>query len=189
LSSARPDPGVDVEVRPARPGEHERVGELTVRAYVADAILPEGAAYLRELARAGHRAEHTDLLVAVDPGTGHVLGTVSFVLAGSAYAELARAGEAEFRMLAVDPAARGRGVAAVLVRACLDRARAAGASRVVICSSTRMHAAHRLYERLGFTRLPALDWSPSEGVQLLGYTHDLRPAPPSPPHPAPTRKP
>jgi hypothetical protein len=41
-----------------------------------------------------------------------------------------------------------------------------------------MHAAHRLYERLGFTRLPALDWSPSEGVQLLGYTHDLRPSPP-----------
>ena len=80
-------------------------------------------------------------------------------------------------MLAVDPAARGRGVATLLVRACLERARAAGASRVVICTSTTMLVAHRLYQRLGFTRLPDRDWSPSEGVQLLAYVHDLHPLP------------
>ncbi len=103
-----------------------------------------------------------------------MLGTVSFVRAGSLYADLARGDEAEFRMLAVDPAARGRGVATLLVRACLDRARSAGASRVVICSSSRMRTAHRLYDRLGFSRLPERDWSPSEGVHLLAYVHDLR---------------
>ena len=175
MSSARPDPSPAVEVRPARPDELERVGELTAQAYVVDELLPAGSDYLLELRRAAHRADHTELLVAVDPVAGTVLGTVSFVRAGSLYADLARGDEAEFRMLAVDPAARGRGVATLLVRACLDRARSAGASRVVICSSSRMRTAHRLYDRLGFSRLPERDWSPSEGVHLLAYVHDLQP--------------
>jgi ribosomal protein S18 acetylase RimI-like enzyme len=174
VSSALPDPSPAVEVRRARPDELERVGELTARAYVVDELLPAGSDYLLELRRAAHRADHTELLVAVDPVAGTVLGTVSFVRAGSLYADLARGDEAEFRMLAVDPAARGRGVATLLVRACLDRARAAGASRVVICSSSRMRTAHRLYDRLGFSRLPERDWSPSEGVDLLAYVHDLQ---------------
>ena len=37
-----------------------------------------------------------------------------------------------------------------------------------------MRTAHRLYDRLGFSRLPECDWSPSEGVHLLAYVHDLR---------------
>jgi hypothetical protein len=36
-----------------------------------------------------------------------------------------------------------------------------------------MAAAHRLYERLGFTRLPERDWSPLLGVDLLVYARDL----------------
>jgi hypothetical protein len=37
-----------------------------------------------------------------------------------------------------------------------------------------MTAAHRLYERLGFTRLPGRDWSPVPGVDLLVYGLDLQ---------------
>jgi ribosomal protein S18 acetylase RimI-like enzyme len=37
-----------------------------------------------------------------------------------------------------------------------------------------MHAAHRLYERLGFTRVPERDWSPVPGVQLVAYALPLR---------------
>ena len=40
---------------------------------------------------------------------------------------------------------------------------------MVLSSSTTMHTAHRLYERLGFTRLPERDWSPVAGVQLVAY--------------------
>jgi hypothetical protein len=36
-----------------------------------------------------------------------------------------------------------------------------------------MTAAHRLYERLGFTRLPERDWTPLPGVDLLVYSLDL----------------
>ena len=33
----------------------------------------------------------------------------------------------------------------------------------------RMTTAHRVYERLGFTRAPEDDWSPEPGVLLLAY--------------------
>ena len=76
-------------------------------------------------------------------------------------------------MLVVDPGSRGRGVGAALVRECLDRAHAAGCHRMVISTKPEMHAAHRLYERLGFVRAPERDWSPVPGVDLLAYARDL----------------
>ncbi|MCU1615175.1 MAG: Acetyltransferase, N-acetylglutamate synthase, partial [Frankiales bacterium] len=86
---------------------------------------------------------------------------------------LTSADEAAFRMLVVDPAVRGRGVGELLVRACLDRARAAGKRRMVLSTDPRMRSAHRLYERLGFTRLAERDWSPMPGTDLLVYARDL----------------
>jgi ribosomal protein S18 acetylase RimI-like enzyme len=44
---------------------------------------------------------------------------------------------------------------------------------MVISTDPRMTAAHRLYERLGFARLPERDWSPEPGVDLLVYSHEL----------------
>jgi hypothetical protein len=32
-----------------------------------------------------------------------------------------------------------------------------------------MRAAHRLYERAGFVRMPERDWSPAPGTTLLAY--------------------
>lgn len=55
------------------------------------------------------------------------------------------------------------------MRDCLERARAAGVSSVVLSTQPQMRAAHRLYERLGFSRDPDLDWTPERGVELLGY--------------------
>lgn len=162
---------MDIAVRVAREDELDAVGELTVRAYQADGHIAEGSGYGVELRRARHRAAHTEVLVAVD-GAGRVLGTVSFVRAGSDYAEVAREGEAEFRMLAVGPEARGRGVGELLVLACLDRARSLGLRRVVISTAPDMHGAHRLYGRLGFVRMPERDWSPLPGVELIAYFYE-----------------
>jgi ribosomal protein S18 acetylase RimI-like enzyme len=50
----------------------------------------------------------------------------------------------------VDKAARGRGVAEALVRACLDTAREKGAQVAELQSGTQRAAANRLYRRLGF---------------------------------------
>jgi hypothetical protein len=44
---------------------------------------------------------------------------------------------------------------------------------MVLSTDTRMAAAHRLYERLGFARLPERDWTPLPGVDLLVYALDL----------------
>ncbi|GAA1230350.1 GNAT family N-acetyltransferase [Oryzihumus leptocrescens] len=162
----------DYTVRPAEPRDHDAVGALTVRAYVDDGHIPADADYTVRLADAGGRAADALLLVAVDEDDEPV-GTVTFAVAGSPMAELSREGEAEFRMLAVSPRARGRGVGEALVRACLDEARRAGARTVVLSTQPRMTAAHRIYERLGFTRTPERDWSPVPGVDLLAYRLDL----------------
>jgi ribosomal protein S18 acetylase RimI-like enzyme len=161
-------------VRRATPAEFAAVARLTVAAYEADGQLKGENGYEVTLADVATRAAEGEVLVAVDPTTGAVLGSVTFVLPGSPYAELSGPGEAEFRMLAVDPAAQGRGAGVALVRACLSRAAAQGCSAVVICVRSGLaEAAHRLYAGLGFVRTPARDWSPLPGVDLLALRYEL----------------
>ena len=159
-------------IRRPTPEQLERVGELTVRAYQSDGFVPEGSDYDTRLREAWRRDADAELLVAVDGD--EVLGTVTLAMAGTPYAEISRPGEAEFRMLAVDPGARRRGVARALVAACLDRARDRGVETMVLCSAADMAPAHRLYEAFGFHRLPDRDWSPVPGVQLLAFELPLR---------------
>jgi ribosomal protein S18 acetylase RimI-like enzyme len=161
-------------IRAARPEDHERLGDLTAAAYLDDGLLDSGAddpyrEVLRDVAR---RAEHTDVLVAVDPA-GVVLGGVAFVAGPGPFADVARDDEAEFRTLAVVPSGRGRGVGTALVRECIDRARALGRRRLVLSTQPTMHAAHRVYERFGFTRAPERDWSPIGDLQLQVYELEL----------------
>ncbi|MFY1690056.1 GNAT family N-acetyltransferase [Plantactinospora sp. WMMB782] len=167
----------DLLVRVAEPADFDAIARLTVAAYRADGQLDGEHGYEQVLADVPARVDAGELLVATDPATGEPLGAVLFVLPGSAYAELCGAGEAEFRMLAVDPLAQGRGVGKALVRACLDRARAQDCSRVVICVRSFSAPAHRLYDGFGFVRTPDRDWSPAPGVDLYALRLDLEPAP------------
>jgi ribosomal protein S18 acetylase RimI-like enzyme len=162
--------GETVTVRPAGAAELAAVGELTAAAYLADGHAPEF--YVDELRDAAARAETAELLVATD-ATGALLGTVTLCQPGTPLAEISRAGEVEFRMLATDPATRGRGVGGALVRAVLARAAELGARRVVLCSAVEMRPAHRLYLRLGFRRLPERDWSPAPGISLVAFAREL----------------
>jgi ribosomal protein S18 acetylase RimI-like enzyme len=161
-----------VEIREAGPTEYAAIGELTVRVYLDDGLLTAAAPYLRELRDVADRAREAVVLVAVD-GTGELLGSVTFAPPGSRYAEIAGAGEAGFRMLAVTPAGRRRGIGAALVEACLARARQHGCVRVRMSSAPTMTTAHRLYERLGFVRTPDRDWTPTPGVNLITYAMEL----------------
>ncbi|WP_426563490.1 GNAT family N-acetyltransferase [Angustibacter sp. McL0619] len=164
---------MSVMVRAASPQEYDVIGDLTARAYLADGLIPQGSDYQDTLRKAADRAQHSELLVAWDDEAGQVLGTVSFVRAGSAYADVAREGEAEFRMLAVDPAARGLGLGRVLVEECVARARAAGARRLVLSTRSMMTPAVGLYESMGFVRRPERDWEPMAGVLLMTYELEL----------------
>lgn len=162
-----------ITIRTALPAELSTVGELTYQAYAVDGLLADDTTgYATELRDAEHRAKHCELMVAVDE-QGQLLGTVTFCLPGSPYAELSREGQAEFRMLAVAPAHRGRGVASRLVRECLDLAARHGADSVVLSTQPRMASARRIYVRMGFQRAEQLDWAPMPGVELLAYAKAL----------------
>jgi len=157
-----------MEIREARPKEYGQVGALTAAVYVEVGLVSAGSTYLAELRDAARRAREAELLVALDGG--RVVGSVTYAPFGSGYAQLAGPGEAEFRMLVVDPAARGRGVGERLVGECLRRARAAGADTLRLAAAQVSVAAHRLYVRLGFRRTPERDWEPVPGgYRLLAY--------------------
>jgi predicted N-acetyltransferase YhbS len=160
-----------VEIRRARPDELAEVGRLTAEVYVGDGYLAEGDRYVAELVDTRRRAREAELLVAVEDG--RVLGSVTFAPVGSAYREIGRDDEGEFRMLAVSPAARGRGIGRALVEHCVDRSRELGYAGVRMCSMDVMTGAHRVYERLGFTRAPEDDWRPEPDVLLLAYAARL----------------
>jgi putative acetyltransferase len=84
-------------------------------------------------------------------GTG-VVGTVALIPHGP--------GEMELVKLAVHPSARGRGIARRLTETCLAHARREGARRIVLVSNSRLTAALRLYESVGFVHRPVPDAVP-----------------------------
>jgi ribosomal protein S18 acetylase RimI-like enzyme len=162
----------DVVVRPVEPREYEAVGDITVAAYTTVDGFSPGARYETELRDVASRVESAEVLVAAGPD-GRVLGAVTFVPGPGPLAEFDGPGESGMRMLAVDPAAQGRGVGRLLAQACVERARASGRSRLVLHTTTAMHAAHRLYQRLGFARAPDLDMRTQGGMLLEAYVYEL----------------
>jgi putative acetyltransferase len=75
-----------------------------------------------------------------------VVGTCAVVPHGPVAFEVAK--------LAVAPTARGRGIGRELVDACLGYAQQRGARQAVLVSNSRLEAALRLYEQLGFRYAP-----------------------------------
>lgn len=165
-------------IRLAEPADFEAVGELTVAAYVGDGFVHAEDSYVANLRDCERRAREAQLWVAASQSDGQqpdgqVLGTVTYCPAGSPWRELGTSEDGEFRVLAVSPAARGRGVGAALVEHCLALARACGHTRMVLSTLPDQRGAHRIYERLGFTRDPDSDWSPKPGTLLWAYRMPL----------------
>jgi len=160
-----------MRIRPVCPAEYAVLGELTVAAYAA-LDRPDGIPfddYADELRGVAARTEEADTLVAVDAGD-RVVGGVTYIPGPeSRWAEFDDTDAAGIRMLAVAPGAQGRGVGEALSRACIDRARAEGRGQVLLHSTDWMPGAHRLYERLGFTRDAAMDLEFAPGRWLRGF--------------------
>ena len=70
---------------------------------------------------------------------------------------------ASVRALAVDPAARRRGIGQRLVGWCIGEARQHEAPAICLHSAIFQTTAHRLYERLGFKRIPERDLGATTG--------------------------
>lgn len=160
-------------VRLARQDELDAAGAIARDAFAEDGVASGG--YLDRLADARARAREADVLVAVLGARPdeRVVGTVTFAAAGTPYADIARADEAEFRMLAVTDAARGHGAGTAMVDACAQRARDLGARALVLSVVSTAQVPHRLYEKLGFVRESERDWYPEPGTLLDVFSLDL----------------
>jgi GNAT superfamily N-acetyltransferase len=76
----------------------------------------------------------------------------------------------EIRMLAVSPQARGKGIATALISECIRRAKTQGFHSIGLHTADFMENAMRLYERLGFARLPQYDFEPAnDGIIVKAF--------------------
>ncbi|MGI5426975.1 GNAT family N-acetyltransferase [Streptomyces sp. CA-179760] len=110
-------------------------------------LLPQLSATARPLDRAavGRLVSCDANTVLVARAGGAIVGTLTLVLL-----PLPSGPRGRVEDVVVDDAARGRGIAALLIEEALRLARRAGARTVDLTSRPDRAAANRLYERLGF---------------------------------------
>lgn len=161
-----------MRIRRARSQEYAEIGAVTIAAYDPFLLGAEDG-YRERLLDVAGRDLKAEVWVATPDETDEILGNVTVCPEGSAWRELAKVDEGEFRMLAVAPSAQGCGVGSALAELVVERFRSARASAVVLSSLPGMHAAHAIYERLGFRRDPDLDWQPMPDVDLIAYRLEL----------------
>jgi len=107
---------------------------------------------------------------------GQLVGTVTLYLdAGHSSQGGWPNGWAGIRLLAVRPAYRGRGIGRALMQECVRRCRNQGIAAVGLHTTEMMDVARRMYEKMGFVRVPEFDFYPRPGVVVMAYRLDLKP--------------
>jgi len=161
-----------VKVRAVQESEFESVADLRVDAFLAAGMVKDRETpYAHYLRTVYDHTQHGHVLVAdVDDV---LVGTVTIVPPGTPYADVATDGEWEVRFLAVAADAWGTGVGEALMASCDELARTSGVHTLVLSVISNNAAAHRLYTRLGFTREPRRDFSPTPEVSLEVYTRTV----------------
>jgi ribosomal protein S18 acetylase RimI-like enzyme len=90
----------------------------------------------------------------LEPGGAIWVAVSDGVVVGTAAVVPHAPGEVEIVKLTVAGPARGQGLGRRLAERCIEEAKAMGAQRIVLVSSSRLGAALRLYEALGFHHVP-----------------------------------
>jgi ribosomal protein S18 acetylase RimI-like enzyme len=167
-------------LRDARPSDRNAIEAVTLAAYQQYAALMPGywEGYRQNILATLADVQAAEQIVAQRATS--IVGTVLLYPAGTAIdtpaGTLVSLTAPEVRLLAVEPAARGRGIGAALMHECSRRARASGARALTLHTADIMEAAIRLYERLGFQRAAELDFEPAPGAMLKGYRLSLEEA-------------
>lgn len=159
-------------IRPLNRGDDFRsAGEVVQRGYFALAEYPHDEVYDKYIADIASRLD--DSLVVGAFVDGQIVGCLTYVSSNdSVHAEHDDSDAASFRYFAVDPSAQGRGIGGAMIQWVIERARADGKQRIFIHTLTMMPAAMRLYERVGFVRVPEMDES-WDGIAGLAYVLSL----------------
>lgn len=136
------------------------------------AIIPEGhwQALKQAITSESDTQPGVELLVAVVDGI--ILGSVAlFPAETDAYdGNVEVVDYPEIRMLAVSPEARGKGLATALIFECIKNAKEKGHHSIGLHTGEFMENAMRLYERIGFERLPQYDFEPADdGIIVKAY--------------------
>lgn len=159
-----------MKVRQALSADFRSVDDLLETVYVGEGYTSaDRGGALRSVA---DRSQACTIMVATNDD-GVVVGTVTLITSQNSYAQIRGETEAEVRLLAVSPEARGGGAGAALMHCCMERSKAAGFERLVLSTQTTMVAAHRLYERLEFAREESRDWQRASGRRMLVYVLQL----------------
>jgi ribosomal protein S18 acetylase RimI-like enzyme len=158
---------VAVEIREARPEELDEAAEVMVAAYEEyRPQLPQGLwdGYARDIRNVRGRLAESRLILLLDDGD--IAGAVTYYPPDDA-------GLARIRLLAVNPSARGKGLARMLMDECIRRARKAGAKALGLHTTPMMAVARGMYERMGFLRHPQQDMEVAPNVTVMAYVLDL----------------
>jgi|SRR5690348_8706585 GNAT superfamily N-acetyltransferase len=147
-----------ITIRSAHAGDYARLRSLLISASLEyHDVLPAGsfAAYLSDLVAIEQRADIGEILVAEHDGA--LVGTVTFYADAMDDGLDWPAGASSVRAMAVPPSARGHGVGAALLAACIARAEQRGSRQLGLHTAPFMAAATRMCEAAGFVRAPAHD--------------------------------
>jgi GNAT superfamily N-acetyltransferase len=91
----------------------------------------------------------------VEPGDGaFVVAYLDEVAVGCGAVRRLDTSTAELKRMYVDPSARGQGIGRALVDALEREARRLGVTRIVLETGTRLAPAIKLYEGMGYARIP-----------------------------------
>lgn len=131
--------------------------------------------YLEHLRDVAPRMAAAELLVAVDR-TGTVLGSVTYIRPGTAYALVSTEDEGELRMLGALEHRDKKLIEEALIEACVERARRDGYHALVMTALKRhMRRPGRTYVRVGFTLVKGRELSPAPGLHLVVFALPLTP--------------
>jgi GNAT superfamily N-acetyltransferase len=159
-------------IRTAYDNERDAIRDVTLAAYEEyAAVMPSQrwAGYQQTmLATLDEKGLVERIVVEMDKA---IVGSVLlYPPNGNAYGGMTNSiGVPEVRLLAVAPTRRGQGIGATLIEECKRRARLSGATVLGLHTTDMMGTAMRMYERMGFVRVPELDFQPAKNILVKAY--------------------